>query len=69
MKKFWKILQGIGIATAGTILAQPEIVTGTLSTSAQTQVLGVIALLNAVLPAIVEKKAKKPEKPATPPRE
>lgn len=62
MKKFLKILQGVGLATAGTILAQPELITGTLSPATQTQVIGVIALVNAILPAIVEKK----KKPSTP---
>ena len=64
MKKFWKILQGVGLATAGTILAQPELITGNFSPATQTQVVGVIALINAVLPAIISRN-----KPAIPVKE
>jgi K+ transporter len=56
MKKFWKILQGVGLATAGTILAQPEIITGTFSSATQGKVLAIIAIANAVLPSVLPRK-------------
>lgn len=61
MKKFLKVLQGIGLATAGTILAQPELITSSLTPATQTKVAGLIAIASALLPSVLPKK-----KPATP---
>lgn len=59
-KKFLKILQGVGLATVGTILAQPQVVTGSLTPGTQAKVIGIIAVINALLPAIW------PQKPVAP---
>jgi len=63
-RKFLQILQGVGLATVGTILAQPEVVTGSLSSGTQAKVIGVIAIINALLPQFWPSK-----KPATPTNE
>lgn len=58
--QFLKILQGVGLATVGTILAQPEVVTGSLTPGTQAKVIGIIAIINALLPAVWGKKIATP---------
>ena len=59
-QKLFRILQGVGLATVGTVLAQPDIITGTLTPGTQAKVIGVIAIINALLPAFWPKKTTPP---------
>lgn len=58
MKKFLKVLQGIGAVVSLSILAEPSVLIAAVPPAHQTRVAAGIAIVSAFLPELIGKKKK-----------
>lgn len=58
MKKFLKVLQGIGAVVSLSILAEPSVLIAAVPQAQQTRVAAGIAIVSAFLPELIGKKKK-----------